>query len=434
MDLIPLLTAMGLATRHLGRRRHLLDDLLRAVSRRPRVRDPRPHGRRPRRLERGDVAQRLRGGQLRPGEPSRARRPLRSRRRVHGGGARPLGHAGRTTRSSSTASAASSPIPRKVHRLDHEGKWFRSRGPFTVPRTPQGRPVHHPGRSERAGPALRRALGRADFRDLPERSSWAGAVYREFKDEVAQTRARSRIRCAIAPAIYVHRRRDAGHGGGQGRVHRQARPSARQPRPAVRGAQLRLRDARAWTSRSADQELASISGLQAIRDRVVARQRQGEPDRPRLHRAQRPRDAPRDAAYSWARRTTSPTGSRSGSPAGPATDSSLRRRTCPARTRTSCGWWCRSCSGAGCFTASTRGGRCARASGSRGPVAARGASSVPSRAWRSNRSSAGFAGATSSGRLGGGRRGPLRSFSADAAGSRRQDLARSSWLSSNRGE
>jgi len=29
----------------------------------------------------------------------------------------------------------------KVHRLDHEGKFYNSRGPFTVPRTPQGHPV-----------------------------------------------------------------------------------------------------------------------------------------------------------------------------------------------------------------------------------------------------------------------------------------------------
>jgi FMN-dependent oxidoreductase (nitrilotriacetate monooxygenase family) len=29
----------------------------------------------------------------------------------------------------------------KVHRLDHEGEYYRSRGPFTVPRTPQGHPV-----------------------------------------------------------------------------------------------------------------------------------------------------------------------------------------------------------------------------------------------------------------------------------------------------
>jgi len=29
----------------------------------------------------------------------------------------------------------------KVHRLDHKGKFFNSRGPFTVPRSPQGHPV-----------------------------------------------------------------------------------------------------------------------------------------------------------------------------------------------------------------------------------------------------------------------------------------------------
>ena len=31
--------------------------------------------------------------------------------------------------------------PAKVHRLDHQGKFFKSRGPFTVPRSPQGHPV-----------------------------------------------------------------------------------------------------------------------------------------------------------------------------------------------------------------------------------------------------------------------------------------------------
>ena len=31
--------------------------------------------------------------------------------------------------------------PAKVHELDHDGKWFSSRGPLTVPRSPQGRPV-----------------------------------------------------------------------------------------------------------------------------------------------------------------------------------------------------------------------------------------------------------------------------------------------------
>ena len=31
--------------------------------------------------------------------------------------------------------------PGKIHRLDHEGGFYRSRGPFTVPRSPQGHPV-----------------------------------------------------------------------------------------------------------------------------------------------------------------------------------------------------------------------------------------------------------------------------------------------------
>ena len=31
--------------------------------------------------------------------------------------------------------------PDKVHRLDHDGPYFKSRGPFTVPRSPQGHPV-----------------------------------------------------------------------------------------------------------------------------------------------------------------------------------------------------------------------------------------------------------------------------------------------------
>jgi len=40
--------------------------------------------------------------------------------------------------------------PDKVHRLDYEGKFLKSRGPFTVPRTPQGHPVViQAGQSER---------------------------------------------------------------------------------------------------------------------------------------------------------------------------------------------------------------------------------------------------------------------------------------------
>ena len=38
--------------------------------------------------------------------------------------------------------------PSKVHRLDYEGEHYRSRGPFTVPRSPQGSPGGDPGGPE----------------------------------------------------------------------------------------------------------------------------------------------------------------------------------------------------------------------------------------------------------------------------------------------
>ena len=31
--------------------------------------------------------------------------------------------------------------PDKVHYLNHRGRWFQSRGPLNIPRSPQGRPV-----------------------------------------------------------------------------------------------------------------------------------------------------------------------------------------------------------------------------------------------------------------------------------------------------
>jgi len=48
--------------------------------------------------------------------------------------------------------------PAKVRRLDHTGRYFRSRGPFSVPRSPQGHPVLiQAGQSGR--PDVRREMG-----------------------------------------------------------------------------------------------------------------------------------------------------------------------------------------------------------------------------------------------------------------------------------
>ena len=58
--------------------------------------------------------------------------------------------------------------PDKVHRLDHAGRHFRSRGPFTVPRSRAGPSRHHSGRIKRPRQALRRTMGRGDLRRLSE--------------------------------------------------------------------------------------------------------------------------------------------------------------------------------------------------------------------------------------------------------------------------
>ena len=57
----------------------------------------------------------------------------------------------------------------KVHRLDFEGEFLRSRGPFTVPRSAQGHPVVIQAGQSGRGRRFAGALGRSDLRHLAER-------------------------------------------------------------------------------------------------------------------------------------------------------------------------------------------------------------------------------------------------------------------------
>ena len=91
--------------------------------------------------------------------------------------------------------------PAKVHRLDHEGTYFRSRGPFSVPRSPQGHPVLiQAGQSGRG---------------LAFAAKWAEVVfviyhglehgkeqYALFKEAVAAG-GRDPARVTVAPACYI---------------------------------------------------------------------------------------------------------------------------------------------------------------------------------------------------------------------------------------
>ena len=142
-------------------RRHLLDDLLRALSRRAGLLHPRPHDRGAGGLERGDVAQRFGGRELRAHRAPAPRPPLRPRRRVHGGGPRQLGRVGGRLR-------ALRPGRPRLRRSGEGASSRLRRGVVPDPRhlhravDPPGAPGDHPGRPRAgAGASLRRAGGRS---------------------------------------------------------------------------------------------------------------------------------------------------------------------------------------------------------------------------------------------------------------------------------
>ncbi len=163
--------------------------------------------------------------------------------------------------------------PSKVRRLNHQGQWFRSRGPFTVPRSAQGRPV-----LIQAGQSGRGQHFAARWADLVfviyANLEVARKNYRAFKDAVVAA-GRDPSEIALAPAIYV--------------VTGETRAIA-EDRFAMIDNLAKPIDTLAllsevlnfdFASKGMDEpftaeELASISGLQAIRDRVM--QLSGKPN------------------------------------------------------------------------------------------------------------------------------------------------------------
>ncbi|WP_407152227.1 LLM class flavin-dependent oxidoreductase [Bradyrhizobium sp. ORS 86] len=153
--------------------------------------------------------------------------------------------------------------PAKVHRLDHQGQFFRSRGPFTVPRSPQGHPVIIQAGQSGRGKTFAARWGELIFVIYPNLEI-AKKQYADLKG----TLAKAGRDVSIAPAVY----------------------------PVVAETQAEAEDKFAAINRLAKQidaltllsevlnydfaakpmdepftaeELQSISGLQAIRDRVV---------------------------------------------------------------------------------------------------------------------------------------------------------------------
>ena len=156
--------------------------------------------------------------------------------------------------------------PAKVHRLDHEGTWFKSRGPFTVPRTPQGRPVVMQAGQSGRGRRFATRWGELLFVVFPT-LELARKGYREIKEEAARA-GRDPDRIKICPAAYC--------------IVGETKAVAEDQLAYIEGlidpadALVLLSEVlnfdfarKGLDDTFSDEELASISGLQAIRDRVV---------------------------------------------------------------------------------------------------------------------------------------------------------------------
>ena len=157
--------------------------------------------------------------------------------------------------------------PEKVHRLDHTGEFFRSRGPFTVPRSPQGHPVIiQAGQSER-GRSFSARWGEVVFVSTPHSLEAGRASYARFKSDVAAL-GRDPDKVTLTPSVYTV----------VGRTKTEA-----EDKMALNDRLFEEVDALSLLSEAmnfdfaskgmdepfTDDELDSISGTQSLRDRVV---------------------------------------------------------------------------------------------------------------------------------------------------------------------
>ena len=156
--------------------------------------------------------------------------------------------------------------PAKVHRLDHAGKFFRTRGPFTVPATPQGHPVIIQAGQSGRGRRFAARWGELIFVISPT-LELGRRIYREFRDEIAQS-GRDPDQVRITPAAYVI--------AGETRAMAEDKAAYIDHLAHPLDSLVLLSEVLNFDFASlgmdeafSDQNLASISGLQALRDRVI---------------------------------------------------------------------------------------------------------------------------------------------------------------------
>ena len=156
--------------------------------------------------------------------------------------------------------------PDKVRRLDHRGQWFDSRGPFTVPPSPQGHPVVIQAGQSGRGRQFAMRWGEVIFAIFPTLAYGQKAYAALQEDAVLLGRAPGAFR--VTPLVYVTVAET------QGEAEDKYAAIAKLAKPidtlALLSEALNFDFAtKADDEPFSDDEMASISGLQAIRDRVV---------------------------------------------------------------------------------------------------------------------------------------------------------------------
>ncbi|MEM1306779.1 MAG: NtaA/DmoA family FMN-dependent monooxygenase [Pseudomonadota bacterium] len=164
--------------------------------------------------------------------------------------------------------------PDGVTTLNHASEWFRSAGPFPVPRTPQGRPlVMQAGQSGR-GQAFAARWGELVFAVYPTKEI-GQRIYKGFKDTVA-ARGRNPADLPVVPAVYV--------------IPAETRAMAEEKKAVIEALATDV-DALALLSEGlnfdfgskgmdeafTDDELASVSGLRAVLERVITQSGKSNP-------------------------------------------------------------------------------------------------------------------------------------------------------------
>lgn len=156
--------------------------------------------------------------------------------------------------------------PAAVRRLDFEGEWLKSRGPFTIPRSPQGEPVLIQAGQSGRGQQFAGKWGDLVFVIYPNlefgKKSYAG-----FKDHLEAT-GRGRDTVRVAPAVYTV----IAESESEAQERRQQYDELAKP---IDGLVLLSEvlnydfSSKGFDDAFSDEEMAGISGIQAFRDRVV---------------------------------------------------------------------------------------------------------------------------------------------------------------------